>query len=73
MPVFHQHPRMELFVTGNNSSNNENHDPLAKTKIFDTDFVVKVEVDPEHTVDYELLQSMLPVVEQVSISMAMDC
>ena len=57
MPIFHQHPRMEKFVTGTNNTENKNHDPLVHALIFKTDFVVKAEVNPEHTVDFELLRS----------------
>ena len=59
IPPFHRHPRMEIFI---DSKENKETEETVNVPIFDTEYSVEIESQPEHTIDYELLRALLPAV-----------
>ena len=64
---------MEIFVNpGENVDPNDKYIPKVKVPIFDTDFTVEIETNPEHTVDYDLLRSFHPAIPYSEFELACE-
>ena len=50
---------MEIFI---DSKENKESEKTVNVPIFDTEYSVEIESQPEHTVDYDLLRTLLPAV-----------
>ena len=57
VPPFHRHPRMEADIDPEKDKNV----PKARVPIFDQDYVVQVEMDPDRTIDFNCLNKKLPL------------